>query len=227
MCEGCAPGHVASPPSCRPDGSAAARESAALGMAPSVLAPVACIPSERTTIRRPPSLASPASASPWMHDRRDQMEHVARVVLALDALEVAEEVMHFLDRSGRARVVGTASDTRQLDEAVRQLEPDAVIAEPALAIGGVTHDALLALATRESVASLRAAVRAGARGFYVWPGEREGLLDGVAATIAARTGAERSATVIAVHGSRGGVGTTFVATHLAAALARADRRCVL
>ncbi len=155
------------------------------------------------------------------------MEHVARVVLALDALEVAEEVMHFLDRSGRARVVGTASDTRQLDEAVRQLEPDAVIAEPALAVGGVAHDALLALATRESVASLRAAVRAGARGFYVWPAEREGLLDGVAATIAARTGAERSATVIAVHGSRGGAGTTFVATHLAAALARADRRCVL
>ena len=155
------------------------------------------------------------------------MEHVARVVLALDALEVAEEVMHFLDRSGRARVVATASDARQLGEAVRQLEPDAVIADPALALDGVARDGLLALATRESVASLRAAVRAGARGFYVWPAEREGLLDGVAATISLRASAERSATVIAVHGSRGGVGTTFIASHLAAAFARSARSCVL
>jgi len=155
------------------------------------------------------------------------MEQVARVVLALETAEVAEEVMHFLDRSGRVRVVGTADDPRQLDEAVRQLEPDAVIAEPGLALGGVANDAVLALATRESVASLRAAVRAGARGFYVWPGEREGLLDGVVESFGVRARAERSATVVAVHGSRGGVGTTFVATHLAAAFARADRRCVL
>lgn len=155
------------------------------------------------------------------------MEQVARVVLALGTAEVAEEIMHFLDRSGRARVVGTAFDARQLDEAVRQLEPDAVIADPGLAIGAVSHESLLALATRESVAALRAAVRAGARGFYVWPGEREGLLDGVADAIGSRARAERSAIVVAVHGSRGGVGSTFVATHLAAAVARADRRCVL
>ena len=42
------------------------------------------------------------------------MENVARVVLALEAHDVVEEVMHFLDRSGRARVVATASDDRQL-----------------------------------------------------------------------------------------------------------------
>ena len=57
------------------------------------------------------------------------MDQVTRVVLALEAPEVAEEVMHFLDRSGRARVVATAFDDRQLSEAIRQLEPDAVIAE--------------------------------------------------------------------------------------------------
>ena len=127
------------------------------------------------------------------------MEQVARVVLALDAVEVAEEVMHFLDRSGRARVVATASDARQLGDAVRQLEPDAVIAEPTITTERFDHAGLLAVATRESVMALRAAVHAGARGFYVWPGEREGLLDGVTATIAARANAERRATVIAVH----------------------------
>ena len=63
------------------------------------------------------------------------MDQVARIVLALEAPEVAEEVMHFLDRSGRARVVATAGDDRQLAEAIRQLEPDAVVAEPAM-LGG-------------------------------------------------------------------------------------------
>jgi hypothetical protein len=39
------------------------------------------------------------------------MDQVARVVVALEAPDVAEEVMHFLDRSGRARVVATAGRT--------------------------------------------------------------------------------------------------------------------
>ena len=67
------------------------------------------------------------------------MENVARVVLALEAHDVVEEVMHFLDRSGRARVVATASDDRQLAEAVRQLELDAgespVIGESNMFVG--------------------------------------------------------------------------------------------
>jgi Flp pilus assembly CpaE family ATPase len=155
------------------------------------------------------------------------MDDVARVVLALEAPEVAEEVLHFLDRSGRARVVATAADDRQLVEAVRQLEPDVVVAEPSLVLGGVDGAALLALATRESVTALRGAVRAGARGFYVWPGERQGLLDGVAGTLTARRALERRAIVIAVHASRGGAGCTFVATHLAQAFARRSSACVL
>jgi len=59
------------------------------------------------------------------------MEQVARVVLGLEASEVAEEVMHFLDRGGSARVVATAQDDRQLEAAVRQMEPDVVVAQPA------------------------------------------------------------------------------------------------
>jgi hypothetical protein len=42
------------------------------------------------------------------------MDDAARIVLALEAQEVAEEVLHFLDRSGLARVVATAADDRQL-----------------------------------------------------------------------------------------------------------------
>ncbi|HEX6844309.1 MAG TPA: hypothetical protein VF235_04255 [Actinomycetota bacterium] len=155
------------------------------------------------------------------------MDQLARVVLALEEPDVAEEVLHFLDRSGRARVVATAADDRQLAAAVTQCEPDAVVAEPSLVADGLAAP-LLALATRESVAALRAAVRAGARGFYVWPGEREGLLEGVGRCAAAgRVPAERRATVVAVHAPRGSAGATFVATHLAEAFRRAGSSCIL
>ena len=138
------------------------------------------------------------------------MSEVARVVLALEASEVAEEVMHFLDRSGGARVVGTAADDRQLTEAVRQLEPDAVVAHPSLVEpAALRSPAVLALDTRESVASLRAAIRVGASGFYLWPGEREALAGAAAATVSLPHVGDKRAIVVAVHGARGGVTTTW------------------
>jgi pilus assembly protein CpaE len=158
------------------------------------------------------------------------VDDVTRVVLGLEQPGVAEEVMHFLDRGGRARVVATASDERQLAEAVRQLEPDAIVASPGLArlAGSISGGVLLALDTAESVRSLRGAIRAGARGFYVWPAEREELAGATARALpsAARATGKRGV-VLAVYGPRGGTGTTFIATHLAAALARRDRSCVL
>jgi pilus assembly protein CpaE len=145
----------------------------------------------------------------------------ATVVLALEANDVAEEVMQFLDRSGRARVVATATDDRQLVEAIRQLSPDAVIAHPGLvdprAMQGTT---ILALDTRESITSLRHAIRAGAAGYFLWPGDRDGLAAAVASSVVAPIDDDRRAVVVAVHGARGGVGATFIATHMAAAFAR-------
>jgi Flp pilus assembly CpaE family ATPase len=156
------------------------------------------------------------------------VDNVARVVLALEAHDVAEEVMHFLDRSGCARVVATAADDRQLNEAVRQLEPDVVIAQPALVDpAAVRGAAILALETRESVASLRSAIRIGASGFYLWPGDREALATGTAASMVTPASTGRRASVIAVHAARGGAGATFVATHLAAALAHRGATCTL
>ena len=158
------------------------------------------------------------------------MEEVTRVVLALEQPEVAEEVLHFLDRSGVARVVGTATDARQLVEAIRQLEPDVVVAEPSLMPPRVelSSSSLLALDTTQSVATLRRAIRAGATGFFLWPAERDALAE---ATARVRPPldheVEGRAPVIAVYRARGGAGSTFVATHLVAALARRGRRAVL
>jgi pilus assembly protein CpaE len=156
------------------------------------------------------------------------VESVARVVLALEAPDVTEEVMHFLDRTGHARVVATAIDDRQLEAAVRQLEPDAVVAQPSLVDPvAMRGQPLLAVDTRESVASLRAAIHAGARGFYVWPADRDALAGATAATVATPDEPDRRASVIAVHGARGGAGVTFVATHLASAFSRRSADCVL
>jgi pilus assembly protein CpaE len=157
------------------------------------------------------------------------LEEVARIVLALETPDVAEEVMHFLDRTGRARVVGTALDGVQLADAVRQLEPDAVVATPSLVPSRETLNgsALLALDTSQSVGTLRRALRVGAAGFFLWPAERDELAHAAARSRPIEQAQAERAPVLAVYGPRGGAGTTFVATHLAAALARTDRRCVL
>lgn len=155
------------------------------------------------------------------------MEDLARIVLAMEQHDVAEEVMHFLDRSGHARVVATAADDRQLLEAVRQLEPDAVVGQPSLVGDAIRSRPYLALDTRESVGTLRAAIRAGADGFFVWPADRDALSTAAAATRAGPVALDRRATVIAVHAARGGAGATFVATHLARAFARRGKACVL
>lgn len=163
-------------------------------------------------------------------DEGGDVDDVARVVLAMEHQDVVEEVMHFLDRSGHARVVGTAADDRQLLEAVRQLEPDAVVAQPSIVGGEAARTlaaTLLAVDTRESVASLRAAIRAGASGFFIWPGERDALSIAAAASMHSPATLDRRATVVAVHAARGGSGATFVATHLARAFARRGRACVL
>jgi Flp pilus assembly CpaE family ATPase len=158
------------------------------------------------------------------------VQKLASVVLGLDPPEWAEEVMDFLDRTGRVRVVATASDPAGLARAVREREPHAVVAEAAMAraAGSLDGSALLAVSTAESVEALRDALSAGARGFFVWPADR-GELARAAGEAAPSPGASpaKRATIIAVHGPRGGAGATFIATHLSAALARQGHRTVI
>jgi pilus assembly protein CpaE len=155
------------------------------------------------------------------------MQRPTRVVLAIDAPDVSDEIVHALDRSGGAHVAATATDVRQLAEAVRQLEPDLVLAEPRLAGGVPAGTPCITVASRESVAALRAAIEAGAAGFFVWPLERDELVERVRRFAGRPAALERRATVIAVHASRGGAGCTFLATHLARAIASSGRSCVL
>jgi Mrp family chromosome partitioning ATPase len=102
------------------------------------------------------------------------------------------------------------------------------VASPRLATSAqLNGSALLAVDTSETVQSLRRALKAGAKGFFLWPADR-GELARAAARVFAR-GAQEVETlgrVVAVHGPRGGAGATFVATHLAASFARRERRDV-
>jgi pilus assembly protein CpaE len=94
--------------------------------------------------------------------------------------------------------------------------------------GSLNGSPLLAIDTDESVRVLRQAVDTGARGFFVWPSDRAELAAAASRTRDPKrpTGVRRG-TVIGVYGPRGGVGTTFVATHLAAALASGKRETIL
>jgi Flp pilus assembly CpaE family ATPase len=154
------------------------------------------------------------------------MHQPTRVVLALDAPEIGDEIVHALDRSGGGEVVATAADERQLAEAVRQLEPDLVVAEPRLAAHAAGKPCVT-VASRESVAALRAAIEARSIGFFVWPAERDELIERVRRFARVAVPLERRASVVAVHASRGGAGCTFVATQLAAATASSGRSCVV
>ena len=85
----------------------------------------------------------------------------------------------------------------------------------------------MAVASRESVPALRAALEARARAFVVWPRERDALLEHVRSLRSWAHDLERRATVVAIHASRGGAGCTFLATHLAQAIAGMDASCAL
>jgi pilus assembly protein CpaE len=155
--------------------------------------------------------------------------HEASIVLGMDDLGVQEEVLHFLDRLPRVRVVGAADDPSALSRAVREHRPDAAVLSPSLLEHGeLDGAALFVVAARETTSALRAAIRAGARGFYLWPEERVLLArDAERAGRPPKDPPRTAGRAVAVFGPRGGVGTTFLATNLAAACAASDVDTVL
>jgi pilus assembly protein CpaE len=151
----------------------------------------------------------------------------ATVLFGVSDAVLQDEVLDFLDRRPSVRVVGAATDPDGLQVAIRDRRPDVVVADGRLAPTGI-EPALLVIERRESIESLRAALRAGARGFYLWPEEREALARDAEATQRDRdTDADGAGQVIAVYPARGGAGATFLSTNLAAALAGLDVRVSL
>jgi pilus assembly protein CpaE len=144
------------------------------------------------------------------------------VVLGLEDRGMQEELLHFLERQPRMRVVGAEDDGSGLTRRVREARPDAAVVSPVMLSAAPDLDgaALFVVSARETTEALRAAIRASARGFFLWPEERDDLAreaGGAARTVEPEH--EASGRVVSVFGARGGAGATFVATHLAAACA--------
>ncbi|MDP2307043.1 MAG: AAA family ATPase [Pseudomonadota bacterium] len=121
---------------------------------------------------------------------------------------------------------------------IRKLRPDVVIAgfdqdfEEAIRIAPqIVADngrcQLVALASHANPDHIRAAMRAGYREFVVLPDDAELLRQAVHEAIYQEGGDEDHGEVIAVWGSKGGAGATFLSVNLAAELSPVHRVCVV
>jgi Flp pilus assembly CpaE family ATPase len=157
-----------------------------------------------------------------------------RVLIAIRDMGFHQEVLDFFERDPRVDVVGAVTQRDALFRIESKTGPDVTIACPVVtrevqhpSAGGRTRN-LIVVGEEMTVPLLRDAIDAGAKAVFAWPEEREEL----ARTIALLAGGDDWASaprgrVLAVFGPRGGSGTTFIASHLAAALAEQGNRCVL
>ena len=158
----------------------------------------------------------------------------ARVLIAINDLGFHQEVLDFLERDPRADVVGAVARPDALFQLESRTGPDVTVVCPVLA-REIRHPAassrtrnLLIVGEEMTVPLLRDAIDAGAKGVFAWPEERDDLARTIAALPAGRDVESPSrGRVVAVFGPRGGSGTTFLASHLAAALADRGTSCVL
>lgn len=155
------------------------------------------------------------------------------VVLGIRDLMFHQEVLDHLERDARLDVVAAVTQPEHLLHRMREIGPDATVACPSMA-RGLRHPAvvrapnLMVVAEEMTVPVLRDAIEAGARGVFAWPEERDELSEEIAGI--RRPSSEvlgSRGRVIAVYGARGGCGTTFVASQLAASFADRGQRCAL
>jgi pilus assembly protein CpaE len=144
-----------------------------------------------------------------------------------------QEVLDFLVRDPRVEVVGAATEPDRLLRLAREGRAEAAVLCPVLArearhpSAAGRLPAVLLVAEEMTVPVLREAIESGADGVFAWPEERDELAEAIARAGARREAPGPRGRVVAVCGSRGGVGATFVATHLAASLADLGVRTAL
>jgi pilus assembly protein CpaE len=161
----------------------------------------------------------------------------AGVAVAIADLALHQEVLDLLERDQRVRVLGSAPDAERVDRLLSAEAPEVLVLCPETLRAGLRTEArwtrdeepgLLVIAEEMTVPVLRDAIDAGASGVFAWPEERGDLVTSIVRASAVRAAAERPrGKVVAVLGARGGVGATFVATHLAAAFADRGLRVAL
>lgn len=158
------------------------------------------------------------------------------VIVASDDLALLDEVVRHLDQIPHWRLAASARSVPELLEAIGSYSPDAILLSDGLArdlaeAGNSTtfgSARLVIVGRQEHPATLRAALKLGAKGFAVWPHEQRELRplveEGLAGPVPRRT-AQGSLT--AIWGPKGGSGTSVLAAHLASNLASLGVDCLL
>src|SRR5439155_2889005 len=158
----------------------------------------------------------------------------SKIVIGIRDLGFHQEVFDWVARDPRVDVAGAAEDVDHLLQLLGHEGIDVAVLCPSMARHlsyPSTRPMLprtLVVAQDMTVPVLREAIDLGAHGVFAWPDERDELSSEPARLNGVRRPAPtHPALVTAVIGSRGGAGTTFLASHLAASFAAGGTRCVL
>lgn len=158
------------------------------------------------------------------------------VVVAADDLTLLDEIVRHLDQIPHWRLAASARSAHELLETIGSQAPDAVLVSDGLArdlasSGNATTFAssrLVVVGRQEHPATLRAALRLGARGFVHWPREQRELRSLVEEGLTGpRTRRSTQAPLTALWSPKGGSGASVLAAHLASVLATFEIDCVL
>lgn len=158
------------------------------------------------------------------------------VLVASDDLALLDEVVRHLDQIPHWRLAASARSAAELVEAMPVHSPDAVLVSDGLARdlaasgNGATFGAsrLVIVGRQEHPATLKAALRLGARGFVHWPREQKELRVLVEeGLVGPRTRRTVQAPLTMLWAPKGGSGTSILSAHLTAVMASFGIDCVL
>jgi cellulose biosynthesis protein BcsQ len=158
-----------------------------------------------------------------------------RVAVAIREPAFHREVFDHLTRQPSIDVVSSLTDPEDVRTRVGSWTSgiDAIVVCPTVARSladriDEPHPPVFLVAEEMTVPVLRTAIEVGAQGAFCWPEERADLSQAIPPVRDESRGASPvRGRVVAMLGARGGVGVTFLASHLAAAFARKGLRVVL
>lgn len=157
------------------------------------------------------------------------------VLVASDDLPLLDEMVRHLDQIPHWRLAASARSVSELLDAITSHSPEAVLLSDGLALevaqskimGSLGSTRLIVIARTEHPASLRAAMRLGARGFVQWPREQKELRPLVEEGLSVTPKRTARGSMTMMWAPKGGSGTSVLAAHLTAVLSSFGVECVL
>jgi pilus assembly protein CpaE len=165
--------------------------------------------------------------------RQSSSRRKSRVLVAVRDMGLQQEMLDHLERDARLEITAALDDLGASARVRAMSDLDAIAACPEFAqrlghpAARTDGPSLVMVAQEMTVPILREAIDAGAREVFAWPEERQQLADALALLRSEDMPERTRGRVVAVLGARGGAGTTFVASHIAASLADLGARAAI